>query len=66
MLVRETTAAAQQLESMGLPPVLLTPHNLRAGLSRLLRRSLPQLKVISHAEVPDSKRIKVTIVIGSK
>jgi len=66
LLVRETTTAAQQLESMGLPPVLLTPHALRAGLSRMLRRSVPQLKVISHAEVPDSKRIKVTFVVGGK
>ncbi len=64
MLAGEAAAAAQQLEGLGMPAVLLTSSALRPGLSRLLRRAVAQLKVISHAEVPDSKRIKVAVVLG--
>ena len=64
LLIRETAAAAQQLEGIGLPAVLLASTSLRPGLSRMLRRAVSQLKVISHAEVPDSKRIKVTVLLG--
>ena len=64
-LLRETVAAAQQQENLGLPAVLLVPGNLRWLLSRFLRRAVPQLKVISNVEVPDSKIIKVTTLIGA-
>jgi len=52
-------------EDLGLPAVLLVPSNLRWLLSRFLRRAVPQLKVISNTEVPDSKIIKVTSLIGA-
>jgi flagellar biosynthesis protein FlhA len=65
-LVNQAQLAVQQQEQLGLPAVLLVPAPLRELLSRFLRRSIPQLKVISHAEVPDSKVIKVTSSIGSK
>ncbi|MDR1709166.1 MAG: flagellar biosynthesis protein FlhA [Candidatus Accumulibacter sp.] len=65
-LVRETAAAAQRQEALGLPPVLLVSGNLRSLMSRFLRRSVPQLRVLSHAEVPESKVIKVTSIIGGK
>jgi flagellar biosynthesis protein FlhA len=64
-LLRETAAAAQQQENLGLPAVLLVPGNLRWLLSRFLRRAVPQLKVIANVEVPDSKIIKVTTLIGA-
>lgn len=64
-LLRETAAAAQHQEDLGLPPVLLVPGNLRWLLSRFLRRAVPQLKVIANVEVPDSKIIKVTTLIGA-
>jgi len=51
---------------MGVTPVLLVPGQLRAVLSRFLRRSLPQLKLLSHAEIPDSKTIKVTALVGGQ
>jgi flagellar biosynthesis protein FlhA len=35
-------------------------------LARFLRRSLPQLKVLSYAEVPDTRTIKVTAMIGGQ
>jgi flagellar biosynthesis protein FlhA len=64
-LLRETAAAAKHQEDLGLPAVLLVPSNLRWLLSRFLRRAVPQLKVISNTEVPDSKIIKVTSLIGA-
>jgi flagellar biosynthesis protein FlhA len=65
-LMRSTQAAARQQEQLGLPPVLLVPAPLRVLLSRFLRRAITQLKVLAHAEVPDSRAIKVISVVGSK
>ena len=65
-LLRQAEATVLQQEQLGLAPVLLVPVPLRALLSRFLRRAIPQLKVISHAEVPDSKTIKVTALLGGR
>jgi flagellar biosynthesis protein FlhA len=65
-LVRETVAATQRQETLGLPAVLLVSGNLRTLLSRFLRRGISQLKVLAHAEVPENKTIKVTSIIGGK
>jgi flagellar biosynthesis protein FlhA len=65
-LLRETQAAIARQEQMGLPPVLLVQHPLRVLLARFLRRSLPQLKVLSHAEISDAHTIKVTATIGGR
>jgi len=65
-LLRETAAAASRQEELGLPAVLLVPGNLRWLLSRFLRRAVPQLRVIANAEVPDSRTIRVTAIIGAK
>ncbi|RKT50388.1 flagellar biosynthesis protein FlhA [Azonexus fungiphilus] len=65
-LVRETATASQRQESLGLPPVLLVPASLRLLLSRFLRRTVPQLKVLSHNEVPENRIIKVTSIIGGR
>ncbi|MFV0664515.1 flagellar biosynthesis protein FlhA [Denitromonas sp.] len=64
-LLRQTMAQAQRQESMGLPPVLLVPGPLRWLLSRFLRRSVPSLKVIANAEVPENRMIRVGASIGS-
>jgi flagellar biosynthesis protein FlhA len=64
-LLRETAAAAQRQEDLGLPAVLLVPGSLRWLLSRFLRRAVPQLKVIANTEVPDTRTIKVTTLIGA-
>ncbi len=63
-LLTQTARVVQEQENRGLPPVLLVPAVLRALLSRFLRRVAPQLKVISHAEIPNTKTIKVTAVLG--
>jgi flagellar biosynthesis protein FlhA len=65
-LVREAVAAAQRQEELGLPAVLLVPGNLRTLLSRFLRRGISQLKVLAHSEIPESKTIKVTSIIGGR
>ncbi|MBZ0106832.1 MAG: flagellar biosynthesis protein FlhA [Sulfuricella denitrificans] len=65
-LMQQTAQAVQQQEQMGLPAVLLVPAALRPLLSRFLRRVAPQLKVVSHAEIPDSRNIRVTAVLGAR
>jgi flagellar biosynthesis protein FlhA len=63
-LVRQTAELAQRQEDMGLPPVLLVPPQLRWLLSRFLRRAVPSLRVVANSEVPESRTIRVTAVIG--
>lgn len=65
-LLKQAVAVVQQQEQVGLPPVLLVPVPLRTLLSRFLRRAAPQLKVVSHAEVPENKNIKVVAVLGGR
>ncbi|NSL55112.1 flagellar biosynthesis protein FlhA [Uliginosibacterium aquaticum] len=64
-LMRETAAAAQRQEEVGLPAVLLVPNSLRWLLARFLRRAVPSLKVIAHSEVPESRSIRVASMVGS-
>ena len=64
-MVKDTQRAVQQQLEADMPAVLLVPPLLRAMLSRFLRRSAPDLKVISHTEVPDGKSIRVTAMVGS-
>jgi flagellar biosynthesis protein FlhA len=64
-IAQQAANAAQQQEAMGLTPVLLVPAPLRTLLSRFLRRALPQLKVLSHSEIPESKTIRVTSLVGA-
>src|SRR5450830_1129211 len=64
-IAQQAGQAAGQQEGIGLTPVLLVPAPLRALLSRFLRRALPQLKVLSHSEVPESKTIRVTSLVGA-
>ncbi|MHB9099934.1 MAG: flagellar biosynthesis protein FlhA [Sulfuricella sp.] len=65
-LLAQAQAVAQNQEQLGLPAVLLVQAPLRGLMSRFLRRAVPQLKVISHAEVPDTKTIRVTAVLGGR
>ncbi|MFZ3161095.1 MAG: flagellar biosynthesis protein FlhA [Rhodoferax sp.] len=65
-LLRETQTAMARQTAIGLTPVLVVQHPLRVLLARFLRRSLPQLKVLSQAEIPDARTIKVTAIIGGK
>lgn len=63
-LLKEARNAAQYQEKLGLPIVLLVPGAIRFLLAKFLRRALPQLRVLSHSEIPDSRKIKITSMIG--
>ncbi|WMJ07318.1 flagellar biosynthesis protein FlhA [Nitrosomonas sp. sh817] len=63
-LLNETRVAAQQQEKLGLPLVLLVPGSIRFLMAKFLRRALPQLRVLAHSEIPDSKKIKITSLVG--
>ncbi|MDQ0589517.1 flagellar biosynthesis protein FlhA [Variovorax paradoxus] len=65
-LMQQTRAAIARQEQLGLAPVLVVQHSLRVLLSRFLRRSFRQLKVLSHAEIPDTRHIKITATIGGR
>ncbi|MBG7618443.1 flagellar biosynthesis protein FlhA [Herbaspirillum sp. AP02] len=65
-LVQQTEMAAQRQEQLGYSPVLLVGAPLRTLMARFLRRAMPQLRVLSHAEVPESKTIKVTSLVGGQ
>jgi len=65
-IAQQAGQAVAQQEAQGLTPVLLVPGALRALLSRFLRRALPQLKVLSHSEIPESKTIRVTALVGTQ
>jgi len=65
-LAVQTEQAVRKQEQLGFAPVLLVPAQLRTLLSRFLRRAIPQLKVLSHAELPDTKTIKVTSLVGGQ
>lgn len=65
-ITMQTDAAAQSQQQMGLPAVLLVPGPLRALLARFLRRSVPQVRVLSHAELPEHKTIRVTSLVGGQ
>jgi flagellar biosynthesis protein FlhA len=64
-LLTHVAQATRLQEQLGHTPVLLVPASMRAMLARFLRRSLPQLKVISDAEMPESRTIKVTNLVGA-
>lgn len=64
-LLANAAHQTEEVENQGLNPVLLTPPGLRPLLARFLRRALPQLRVISHNEIPDSKTIRIIAVIGA-
>ncbi len=65
-LLSEARDATQTQEQMGLPTVLLVPGHIRDLLARFLKRSLPQLRVISQEEVPGFKTVRFTSMVGGR
>jgi len=63
-LLRGVNQSAANQEQMGMPAVLLVPAPMRSLMARFLRRSIPQLHVLSHAEVPDGRMIRVVATVG--
>ena len=64
LIQRGAAAAAQRQEDLGLAPSLLVPDRLRVPLARLLKRAAPRLRVIGHAEIPETSTIRVSTVLG--
>lgn len=63
-LLKEVSKSVDQHEQLGLLSVLLVPDSIRLLLARFLRRPLPQLRVISHSELVDSRKIKFVSIVG--
>jgi flagellar biosynthesis protein FlhA len=63
-LLRGVSKAAESQEQMGMPAVLLVPAPMRSLMARFLRRSVSQLHVLSHSEVPDGRMIRVVATVG--
>ena len=64
-LLSSAASETEKIEAQGINPVLLTPPGLRPLLARFMRRPLPQLRVISHNEIPENKSIRIVAVIGA-
>ncbi|MEQ1882092.1 MAG: flagellar biosynthesis protein FlhA [Burkholderiales bacterium] len=65
-LAAEAAGAASRLEQLGHSAVLLVAPSLRVPLSRFLRRSIPQLRVVAHSEIPDNRKIRVASMLGGR
>jgi len=65
-ILRRAGQLAQEREAAGQTPVLLVPAPLRQLLSRFLRRSLPQLRVLSHNEIPDNRTVRIVATLGTQ
>jgi flagellar biosynthesis protein FlhA len=65
-LLREARSAVQAQENLGFPTVLLVPGQIRDLMARFLKRTLPQLKVLSQDEVPGFKTVRVTAMVGGR
>jgi flagellar biosynthesis protein FlhA len=64
-LMRQAGQLAQARVQLGQPAVLLVPAALRNLMARFLRRAAPQLRVLSQAEIPDDRSIKVVGVLSA-
>jgi flagellar biosynthesis protein FlhA len=64
-LSRSAAETARRQEDLGHPACLLVPDLIRAPMARLLRRSAPRLKVLSHSEIPETHSIRIGSIIGS-
>jgi len=56
--------ALERQTAAGNPPVLVVRQALRAMMSRFLQRRIPDLVVMTDAEIPDDKNIRITSWIG--
>lgn len=57
--------AAQKQEMAGKPLVLLVAAPLRPMLSRFVRHSVPDMRVLAYTEVPDNKQISIEASVGA-
>lgn len=55
---------ARKLESSGKPLVLLVAAPIRAMMSKFIRYQVPDLRVLSYNEMPDTKQITIEATVG--
>ncbi|MCE9663978.1 flagellar biosynthesis protein FlhA [Halomonas sp. M5N1S17] len=65
-LMSQAEQALTRHEASGEPPVMVVQHSLRPLLSRFLRRRLRHLVVMSQAEIPDDRTLRVTTLVGGR
>ncbi|MDU6411535.1 MAG: flagellar biosynthesis protein FlhA [Yersiniaceae bacterium] len=65
-LLDQARQALHRQEMLGAPPVLLVNAALRPLLARFLRRSLPNMVVLSNLELSDNRQIRMTATIGGQ
>ena len=65
-LMNQAQQALEKHEGSGEAPVLVVQHSLRAVLSRFLRRRMRHLVVMSQAEIPDDRTLRVTTLVGGR
>ncbi len=64
-LAAEAARTAQRQEEQGLPGCLLVPDRIRVPVAGMVRKSAPRLRVLAHAEIPDTHSIRIGHLIGS-
>jgi flagellar biosynthesis protein FlhA len=64
-LQQSLISAAQKQEMAGKPLVLLVAAPLRPLLSRFVRHSVPDMRVLAYTEVPDNKQISIEASVGA-
>ena len=64
-LVAKLRSTLDPLQAAAQLPVLLVGTRLRLPLARFLRRALLDVRVLSHAEIPESRTIKISYVVDA-
>lgn len=64
-LQQSLASAAQKQEMMGKPLILLVAAPIRFMMSRFVRHSVPDMRVLAYTEVPDNKLISVDATVGA-
>lgn len=65
-LQQSLISAAEKQEMAGRPLILLVAAPLRFMLSRFVRHSVPDMKVLAYTEIPDNKQISIDASVGAK
>ncbi|MBI4290290.1 MAG: flagellar biosynthesis protein FlhA [Betaproteobacteria bacterium] len=65
-ILRQCRASTERQELLGRPAALLVPDRLRMPLARLARRSVPSLRVLALSEIPESRMVRVSNVVGGR
>ena len=64
-LATEAARICQQQEALGQPACLLVPDRIRPQVAAMVRKAAPRLRVLAHAEIPDTHTIRIGQLIGS-